>query len=92
MAGEEDERVLVVFDYDWSLINENSDTFVVQQLAPGRYGDVFSAEARQGEGWTATMDRAMGVLHSEGKTSSDIVSAVGAVPHFPEMPQAVQVA
>ena len=27
-------KTLVVWDYDWSLINCNSDTFVVEQLRP----------------------------------------------------------
>ena len=27
-------NVLVVWDFDWSLVNENSDTFVLRELAP----------------------------------------------------------
>ena len=30
-------KTLVVWDYDWSLINCNSDTFVVEQLRPDLY-------------------------------------------------------
>ena len=54
---------LLVWDFDWSLINENTDTFVVQQLDPS--GDVWrrgKQKMQQGVGWTELMDWAVGVL------------------------------
>ena len=37
MATSTGVKTLVVWDYDWSLINCNSDTFVVEQLRPDLY-------------------------------------------------------
>ncbi|OLP97057.1 Inorganic pyrophosphatase 3 [Symbiodinium microadriaticum] len=51
-------RRLLVWDYDWSLINTNSDTFVVEKLRPelmARFDSPCSG------GWTALMDRQMKV-------------------------------
>eukprot|EP00968_Pinguiococcus_pyrenoidosus_P020838 scaffold2577_cov254-Pinguiococcus_pyrenoidosus.AAC.3 len=43
-------QILIVFDYDWSLVNENSDTYVVAQLAPELQAQIFQ-ERPAGEGW-----------------------------------------
>eukprot|EP00668_Euglena_longa_P014813 GGOE01018840.1.p1 GENE.GGOE01018840.1~~GGOE01018840.1.p1 ORF type:complete len:248 (-),score=35.23 GGOE01018840.1:50-793(-) len=48
-------NVLVVFDFDWSLINENSDTWVVKELAPSLYPE-FCAKAKSVP-WTTLMDQ-----------------------------------
>eukprot|EP00968_Pinguiococcus_pyrenoidosus_P021538 scaffold2809_cov184-Pinguiococcus_pyrenoidosus.AAC.3 len=46
-------QILVVFDYDWSLVNENSDTYVVAQLAPELQAQIFQ-ERPAGEGWVCS--------------------------------------
>eukprot|EP00639_Heterosigma_akashiwo_P018017 CAMPEP_0206399868 /NCGR_PEP_ID=MMETSP0294-20121207/25130_1 /ASSEMBLY_ACC=CAM_ASM_000327 /TAXON_ID=39354 /ORGANISM="Heterosigma akashiwo, Strain CCMP2393" /LENGTH=92 /DNA_ID=CAMNT_0053855859 /DNA_START=261 /DNA_END=535 /DNA_ORIENTATION=+ len=72
-------KVLVVFDYDWSLINTNSDTYVVEALGPELY-PLFREYRDQGLGWTATMDAIMGKLHERGVTPDQIREALAAVP------------
>lgn len=61
-AGEAQRHALVlVFDYDWSLINENSDTYLFQQLhadAAEHLRSIATAPERRGD-WTACVDEAL---------------------------------
>lgn len=63
MAG-----VAVVFDFDHTIIEDNSDTWVVEQMG---LSDVFN-KLRRTLPWTSLMDRMMMELHSQGKTVEDI--------------------
>mmetsp|Transcript_48206 Transcript_48206/g.121720 ORF Transcript_48206/g.121720 Transcript_48206/m.121720 type:complete len:100 (+) Transcript_48206:343-642(+) len=59
---------LLVCDFDWSLVEENSDTFVLEQLGALEY-------LRQLEGttnsWTQMMDRSLVAAHHNlGATES----------------------
>ena len=27
-------QILIVFDFDWSFVNENTDTYIIEQLTP----------------------------------------------------------
>lgn len=67
---------LVVWDYDWSMIDTNSDTFVVQQLRP-ELMDCFRDPCAS---WTALMDSQMGRLFERGVGRDELVSCVAAVP------------
>ena len=60
---------LVVWDFDWSLINENSDTYVIERLDPsgGIWRDA-EKRLRRGADWTGLMDWAAGELHAAGHT------------------------
>ncbi|KAG6968614.1 hypothetical protein JG687_00003683 [Phytophthora cactorum] len=53
--------VLVVFDYDWSLINDNSDTFIFQKLYPELLATLRERRTTQ-PSWTKIMDDMLGVL------------------------------
>lgn len=55
-------RALLVFDFDWSLVNENSDTWVLKQLRPELLGELGQGQ-RNGLGWTKLMDSMFGRLH-----------------------------
>jgi hypothetical protein len=44
-------KTLVVFDFDWTLIDDNSDTVFVDELVPGTN----YAQKRDGLTWTAFM-------------------------------------
>ena len=60
----EDAPALVVFDFDWSLINENSDTFVIHQLDPsGRLWAKALKCSAAGMPWTELMDWCAGKRH-----------------------------
>ena len=70
-------RTLLVWDFDWSLINENTDTFVVQQLDPS--GDVWrrgKQKMQQGVGWTELMDWALGELRYDHSALDAALSAI----------------
>ncbi|KAG3164938.1 hypothetical protein PI126_g4867 [Phytophthora idaei] len=53
--------VLVVFDYDWSLINDNSDTFIFQKLYPELLATLRERRTTR-PSWTKIMDDMLGVL------------------------------
>jgi len=82
---------LIVFDYDYSLINDNSDTWVVKRLSEAIYRDIFGRDAVQ-RGWTETMDAAMEALHNAGHTIEEIRREAASVPFFPEMRDALRYA
>ena len=75
---------LVVWDFDWSLLNENSDTYVIAQLAPRLRDEmrVLQATPEFGRGrWTALMDHVLGRLARErGVTPAAIAACVAAAP------------
>ena len=84
---------LVVFDFDWSLINENSDEYVVHALDPG--GGIWAAaEKKLAEGmqWTALMDWVAQELHAAGHTAADMQAALARVPMLPSVLCAVSIA
>jgi pyridoxal phosphate phosphatase PHOSPHO2 len=84
---------LVVWDFDWSLINENSDTYVVHQLDPsGRIWNAAERKLRGGIGWTELMDWAVGELHAAGHAPSAIHGSLAAVPVLDGALQAVAAA
>jgi pyridoxal phosphate phosphatase PHOSPHO2 len=74
---DQESRRLVVFDYDWSLVNENSDVYVVRELRPALL-QLF--EQKRDQGWTQTMDELMTALFEEGVTVDEIKKCVAAIP------------
>ena len=63
---------MVVWDFDWSLINENSDTWILEQLAPALLTDLKKLQQtepdRFGRGqWTALMDHLLTLLGTREK-------------------------
>ncbi|KAJ0403096.1 hypothetical protein ATCC90586_001274 [Pythium insidiosum] len=83
---------LVVFDYDWSLINENSDTWIFRQLSPELLEEV--ARRRSSGSWTQLMDEMLGELVARRPelTRDDIRGAVADIPVQPRMLDAVRLA
>ena len=75
-------RCLIVWDFDWSLVNENSDTWVIEQLDPsGRVWNEVEAKLRAGEmQWTQLMDWALGELHKDGHAPEAIGKALASLP------------
>ncbi|KAH8064715.1 phosphocholine phosphatase [Aureococcus anophagefferens] len=65
---------MVVWDFDWSLINENSDTWILEQLAPTLLTDLKKLQQtepdRFGRGqWTALMDHLLTLLGTREKVT-----------------------
>jgi len=83
--------IIVVFDFDWSLINENSDTFVIRELS--RDGRAWNALNDNPDDlpWTALMDSCLGKLKEEGDAGKRaIADCIARIPVFPEMLEAIR--
>lgn len=73
---------LIVWDFDWSLVNENSDTFVIRELE-GRDGPVWRSNVGQWDrtgGWTALMDRCVKDLWAAGSHKTQFTECLGKIP------------
>lgn len=72
---------LIIWDYDWSLIDTNSDTFVVEQLCPDLMVRFDNRDRPGGPpGWTALMDWLMEGLFEKGISRESIIDCVAKVP------------
>ena len=88
--------MLVVWDFDWSLVNENSDTFVLRELAPALTDEMKQLQAERpaifGKGkWTALMDHLLTKLGEEHMVSRrQIEHCLEGIPVFVEVIQVVR--
>merc|ERR1719422_1162694 len=78
---------LIVWDYDWSLINTNSDTYVVEQLRP----ELMERFSASNAGWTEVMDYQMQGLFERGVSKEEVIACVAGVPCFEACREAVRV-
>ncbi|CAL5221062.1 g3185 [Coccomyxa viridis] len=79
---------LVVLDFDWSLVEENSDTWVLHQLGASH---IFEGLLSQGLPWTQLMDCALHAAHTELKaTQEDVLKAICSTPFHADMIQVVR--
>ncbi|KAF5745484.1 hypothetical protein HS088_TW07G01069 [Tripterygium wilfordii] len=81
MAG-----IVVVFDFDKTIIDCDSDNWVVDGLGAT---DLFN-ELLPTMPWNTLMDRMMKELHSQGKTIDDIVEVLKRTPIHPRIIPAIQ--
>jgi len=78
----------VVFDFDWSLVNENSDTWVVERLAPALEPRLRIAEEGN---WTKTMDGVLAEMTGpRGVTRHQLDAALASLPVDPAMLEAAR--
>ena len=85
--------LLVVWDFDWSLINENSDTWVVEQLDPSRtIWRAAERKLREGMQWTTLMDWCAGEMHAAGNAPQALRDALATAPILDGALEAVSVA
>jgi len=82
---------VVVFDFDLSLIDVNSDTHVPAVLAPDVL-DLIKAGSREGRAWTALMAEACARLHARGVTRAQVEGCLRAMPAAPELLAAARAA
>lgn len=82
MAASSSGPPLVVWDFDWSLIDANSDTHVVQDLdlSGSTWEKLKSKDADGALGWTQLMDWCVGELHALGITPGDIAASMASMP------------
>ncbi|XP_061350223.1 inorganic pyrophosphatase 1-like [Gastrolobium bilobum] len=83
MAG-----IVVVFDFDKTIIDCDSDNWVVDELG---FNDLFN-ELLPTMPWNTLMDRMMMELHSHGKTIEDIVQVLQRIPIHPRLISAIKAA
>ena len=83
--GDED-SVVFVFDYDHTIVCENSDTFI-PHLLEAKHGLQLIDEYRGGKtGWTQLMDSVvLACQQKDHKTVEDIAFQAACVPCFPEL-------
>ncbi|KAG8636146.1 thiamine phosphate phosphatase-like protein [Manihot esculenta] len=74
-------RIVVVFDFDRTLIDGDSDRWVVTQMG---LTSLFN-QLRSTLPWNSLMDRMMKELHSQGKTADDIAECLGRMPLHPRV-------
>ncbi len=73
------EKILVAFDFDHTLIDDNSD-YYVKRLAPdGTIPDEIKAKFST-KGWTEYMGAIFTYLHQNGTTEEDIVNCMKEIP------------
>jgi len=79
---------LLVFDFDWSLVNENSDTYIFKKLEPSILQEIKSE--RSPGGWTALMDDKLVKLQRTTSVElKDIAEVMGDLPVLPKMLESV---
>ncbi|KAF9347141.1 hypothetical protein BGX26_001366 [Mortierella sp. AD094] len=79
---------LVVFDFDWTLIEADSDIWVIQNL-----GGEIAKQQEELYGkvqWTDLQDMLLGQLHERGITRQDIEKSLQEIPFTPEIIAALQ--
>uniref|UniRef100_A0A2C9JMV3 Pyridoxal phosphate phosphatase PHOSPHO2 n=1 Tax=Biomphalaria glabrata TaxID=6526 RepID=A0A2C9JMV3_BIOGL len=79
MAAPTTGRLLLVFDFDHSLIDENSDTYICK-LAPGGTLPDEIKELYKEDGWTEYMAEIFKFLHSNGCTKETLISCLSEIP------------
>ncbi|KAI7892444.1 phosphatase phospho-type [Mucor mucedo] len=75
---------IAVFDFDWSLIEEDSDYWTIHSLSPEVWEEV-REKRRQDWQWTDLMDFALCRLQDKGFTRDDIVAVLKDIPFSFEM-------
>lgn len=66
-------RTLILFDFDHTLIDVNSDTWILQQISPRLHEHMLRRRRQDGVQWTALMDECIGMaLSMERETAESI--------------------
>ncbi|KAI8373291.1 phosphatase phospho-type [Blakeslea trispora] len=74
---------IAVFDFDWSLIEQDSDFWAIHTLSPEIWQEV--REKRDAYQWTDLMDHAICRLQETGFSKADIANALKTIPFSKEM-------
>ncbi|KAI0694320.1 phosphatase phospho-type [Cytidiella melzeri] len=84
------ERQLIVFDFDWSLADQDSDRWIFEVLAPDLRRKM--KNLKEEFQWTDLVAQTLRELHARGGTREDIEGALKIMPFHPAMKRAVQAA
>lgn len=88
-AAAENKRFLVLFDFDETIINENSDDVVVRTLPGQRLPDWLKNSYREGH-YNEYSRRILAYLAEQGVTEASIRSVVEKIPSTPGLPNLLQ--
>ncbi|KAJ3073119.1 hypothetical protein HDU98_002208 [Podochytrium sp. JEL0797] len=81
MAAAKHRKILAAFDFDFTLVEDDSDHHVFEVLSP-----VLRRKMSELQGtvqWTDLMHQLLGELHAEGKTKEQIIECLGAIKFNP---------
>jgi len=84
------QKKLIAFDFDWSLLDENSDAWVVKQLAPDFYDQWRNLYRDSDQTWSEFMDDTMGRLHQLKVEREQVDECFRTVPMRAAMVEAVR--
>ncbi|KAI8338883.1 phosphatase phospho-type [Chlamydoabsidia padenii] len=76
------ERNLAVFDFDWSLIEEDSDHWTISKLSSSQWE---RCQSRKGMQWTDLVDSALYELQQDGTTLDQVDQVLQKIPFTPAM-------
>ncbi|XP_057869961.1 thiamine phosphate phosphatase-like protein isoform X2 [Cryptomeria japonica] len=79
---------VVVFDFDLTIIDCDSDPWVMKQLGVTELFESLLPTLP----WNTVMDKMMGELHEQGKTISDIEASLRTIPLYPDIIRAIKFA
>ncbi|GLC60957.1 hypothetical protein PLESTB_001699900 [Pleodorina starrii] len=82
-TGEELHR-LWVFDFDWTVVDENSDTWI-HRCAPGGVLPPAIKDSYVAPDWVGYMNRVLGFLAQQGVTADDLRAKLQVIPWTPGM-------
>ncbi|KAG5718447.1 Pyridoxal phosphate phosphatase PHOSPHO2 [Termitomyces sp. T112] len=79
-------RQLLVFDFDWSLADQDTDRYIFEVLAPDlrRY----MKSAKQHTQWTDLVAQSLQKIHARGITRQQIETTLASMPFHPAMTRA----
>jgi len=80
-ASQPNPSLLVIFDFDHSLVDENSDTFILDKLSPKLTKELIDKYDEIG-GWTEAMNYILNRLHGEGFRKNDLETAIVKIPLY----------
>ncbi|KAG9102716.1 hypothetical protein FRC06_001354 [Ceratobasidium sp. 370] len=80
--------LLVVYDFDWSMVDQDTDRYVLEVLSPRLRRKLEDGQTRKE--WTDLLAETMHDLHKEGATRQQIEQALVTLPYHPAMIRAVK--
>ena len=81
-------KTLFVFDFDHTLIQENSDTFVLSLCGAELREQLLASRGAFG-GWTNFMDHAFSLIHGQGRTKEEILDHMKKIRFYDQALKAV---
>ncbi|KAJ3296486.1 hypothetical protein HDU79_006511 [Rhizoclosmatium sp. JEL0117] len=70
--------LLAAFDFDFTLVEDDSDGYIFDVLSPGLRQKMIELQGKVQ--WTDLVHQLLGELHQEGKTKQQIIEAIGTIP------------